>query len=384
MPKVHNEEWFAKQNARLKEPTKNTLSYYSRRSWAMIATAPTVILLPLAIVGIIKLVSVHKYLNQYIDFRNDFISNGRMVTNDGAPGAGKTFSGANMAYFLALGQWEKLKNDYYTQRSMLAEWVKSGDTDKLEAFKSLEESYLFYAERELTNIPCLVSTIPLREYGTGRTSYVLDFDIFLQVVRAPEYSVFFNDESGQMFGADKSKTATADATDFWRFYRHFLDAMAVNTNQDGGQNMIAIRRSTDYVNHLYGQEWLHKPDGLLRKFARKTQKFYKKLNKGKLTEEKANYLGQELYYLDKYLHTIGFRKITHQLGTPQGVLVGERDYYIFPAIGGVQYDDRCFRNLYKCKNKGIELKGWDKLAVEQYDRSVYDDKITGKTASGAI
>lgn len=382
MAKVHSEKWFAKQEARLQEPIKNTMRFYTWRSWAMIATAPTVLLLPVAIKGIIKLVRVRRNLKEYLYFQNDYIRNGRMVTNDGPPGTGKTFTGSNIAYFLALGQWAKLKSDYFTQRSMLAQWVKEGNTVKLESFKALEESYIFYAEREAEHIPCLVSSIPLREYGTGRTSYVLDPEIFLQIARAPEYTVFFNDESGQLFGAEKSKKASPEAADFWRFHRHFLDGMAINTNQDGNQNMIQIRRSTDYVNHLSGQEWLCKPDGLLRKIKKKEQKFYKKLRRGKLSEEKANYIAQELYFMDKYAHTIGFRQVTHQLVTPQGGFVGEKEYYIFPAIGGVEYDDRCFRNLYKCKDKPIELRAWDKLAVEQYDRSVYDSKITGNTAGG--
>lgn len=373
--KLHSEEWFAKQEARLQEPIKNTQRYYRRSGWIKVWS---IFALPW---GVSELIRVRKWLNEYIAFQNEYMYNGRMITNDGAPGTGKTFAGSNMAYYSALSQWEKLKSDYFTQRTMRAQWVKNGETDKLIAFKTLEESYLFYAEREATNIPCLVSTLPLREYGTGRMSYVLEPEIFLQIKRAPEYTVFFNDESGQLFGADKSKTASHDANDFWRFYRHFLDAMAVNTNQDGGQNMISIRRSTDYVNHLYGQESLMVPIRLEKRCNRLERRYYKKLNKGKLSPQRAEYLGQELYYLKKYKATIGFRRVWHQMGTPQGANVGEREFYIFPAIGGVQYDDRCYRNQYKCKDKPIELVGWEKLVVEKYDRSEYDEKITGASAS---
>lgn len=375
----HSEAWFAKQEARLQEPIKNTQKYYYRSGFVKIA------LIPIAgiVLGLIDIFCMKAYLNQYIyRFQSDeYMYNGRMITNDGPPGSGKTFSGGNMAYALAQKQWDKLKSDYFTQRSMVAEWVKNGATDKLTAFKAIEESYLFYAEHEAEFIPCLVSTIPLREYGTGRTSYKLAPEIFLQKQRVPEYTVFFNDETGQLFGADKSKTSNPDVEDFWRFYRHFLDAMAVNTNQDGGQNMIQIRRSTDYVNHLYGQEWIMTPARLERRYIRKEKKFYKK--QGKISPAKEEYLAQELYYLKKYKATIGFRRVCHQLNTVQGERISEKEYYIFPAIGGVEYDDRCFRNLYKCKDEKIKLDGWTDLVVDEYERSEYDSLIKGESQNGA-
>ena len=145
------------------------------------------------------------------------MNKGRAVTNDGAPGAGKTFTGSNVAYFLALEQWKKLKSDYFTQHTMIAQWVREGDTDKLESFKALEESYNFYAERESEFIPCLVTSIPLREYGTGRMSYVLTPEMFLQEERVAEDTVFFNDESGKDQGTDTSKTGNKDVLAFGGF-----------------------------------------------------------------------------------------------------------------------------------------------------------------------
>lgn len=377
MAKVHSEAWFAKQEARLQEPIKNTQRYYYHSGFVKMAVIPIAGI----ILGLIDIFRMRKYLSQYIVQNDEYMNNGRMVTNEGAPGTGKTFAGANIAYYLSQKQSNKLRSDYYTQRSMVAEWIKNGETDKITAFKALEESFKFYAEHEATNIPCLVSSVPLREYGTGRTSYKLTPEIFMQQQRAPEYTVFFSDESGQLYGADKSKTASNDIADFWRFYRHFLDGMAVNTNQDGGQNMIQIRRSTDYVNHLYGQEWLLRPERLERKYEKKERKFYKKL--GKMSPAKEEYLAQELYYLKKYIATIGFRRVCHRLNTAQGEHVSEKEYYIFPAKGGVEYDDRSYRNLYKCKDEKIKLDGWENLVVDEYDRGEYDSMINRESKSGA-
>lgn len=375
MSSPHSAAWFSKWQNRLGEPIRNTKRYYYRSSIIKICT---IILSPW---GLHRLLKLRKFLNSYIQLSTDCLMQGRTITNDGAPGVGKTFTGSNMAYFLAQRRWAELKSEYYLQKSMLAEWVMQGDTDKLYGFKTLEESYLFYAEHENSLIPCLVSSVPLREYGTGRMSYELTPEVYAQVMRVPEYSVLFNDESGRLFGGETSKTASEDLRDFWRFIRHFLDAMAVNTNQDGNQNGIYMRRSTDYVNHIIGQTWELRPARLFNKIERKEAKFFKKMEKGKLSEKQAEYIGQELYFMKKYAATIGFRRVTHRLQTQTGQFAGDEGEYILPAIGGVQYDDRAYRNLYKCKDEPIRLEGWKNLVADGYDRKVYDELITGNAGS---
>lgn len=375
MTKTHSEKWFLKQENKLQEPIKNTKRYYYRSSLIKIAT---IVLMPW---GISKLIKLRCYINSFLTFTTDFLNKGRTITNDGAPGSGKTFTGANTAYFLALKRWEELQREYFSQQSMVEYWVRTGNLDKLYAFKALEESYIFFKEREDAYIPCLVTSLPLREYKTGRMSYQLPPEIFLQIERCPEYCVLFNDESGRLFGSETSNTENPDLKDFWRLIRHFNDAMSINTNQDGSQNGIYIRRSTDYVNHLYGQEWLLRPDRLIRKIEKRIEKYMQKLGKGKLSNLKSDYVGQKLYYLNKYKATIGFRRVKFRLTTPSGEAVGETEELILPAIGGVQYDDRAYRNYYKCKDKEIELRGWDKLVLDDIDRSVYDKQINGETAA---
>lgn len=373
MRKPHNTEWYAKQEARLQEPLKNTKRYYGKSAMVKICTGFP----PLMIWGLVQLIRVYLYINNFSNLTADYMQKGRAVTNDGPPGAGKTFTGGNVAYFLAQERWEQLKSDYFTQKTLVERWLRTGDTEKLEAFKALEESYLFYKEREETNIPCLVSSIPLREYGTGRMSYQLTPEMFLQIERTPEYTVYFNDESGKDQGADTSKTENKDLLAFWRLPRHFFDGMFVNTNQDGDQNAIYMRRSTDFVNHIFGQEWVMRPLRLERKYARKERRYFKRLAKGRLSAERAEYIGQGLYFLKKYKATIGFRRVTCRTTTKDGVAVGDIDKVILPAIGGVQYDDRAYRNQYKCKDKPIKLKGWEKLVMDEQDTTEFDEQVKG-------
>ncbi|MBO5328624.1 MAG: hypothetical protein J6B04_05585 [Clostridia bacterium] len=367
--KIHTDKWFAKQNARLEEPIKNTKRYYYLRA---ILCFCTFILIPR---GIYLIQQVRKHVKIYEEQAATYLDKGRTITMDGAPGTGKTFTGSNMAYNLALWRWEELKAEYFTQRTMVTQWVKELNTDKLNAFEKLEESYIFFAEREQDFIPCLISTIPLREYGTNRMSYKLPPEVFLQIKRCPEYVVLFNDESGMLFGGETSKTENNDLKDFWRFIRHMLDAMSVNTNQDGSQNGIYMRRSTDYVNHMYGQESILHPERLFKRYERKKRRYFKRLYKGKLSEEEQIYQGQKLYYTLKYIKTIGFRAVYHRLTLSNGMPVGDMEAYILPAIGGVEYDDRAYRNYYKPKDQEIALEGWETLVLDEIDRVAIDKAI---------
>lgn len=370
--KVHSEAWFSRQNARLEEPIKNTKRYYYHRAIIYIST---IVLIPF---GIRLIVKVRRYIKNYQMQASDYLGKGRTVTMEGAPGSGKTFSGSNISYNLALRRWEDLKSDYFTQRTMIWQWTKELNSDKLQHFKKLEESYNFFAEREKDFIPCLISTLPLREYGSGRMSYKLSPEVFLQLQRVPEYAVLFNDESGMLFGGETSKTDNNDLKDFWRYIRHMLDAMSVNTNQDGSQNAIYMRRSTDYVNHLYGQEWLMSPKFLLWRYERKKRRYFKRLYKGKLSEKAETYQGQKLYYMLKYAKTIGFRAVNHRLTLSNGTPVGDMESYIMPAIGGVEYDDRAYCNYYKSKDDVINIDGWETLLLDEFDRSVIDKVIKGE------
>ncbi len=377
---IHSAEWFKKQEARLEEPLKNTIRYKGRKATLKIFAGLPTLVLP--ILGIVELYRLKKYINSFSNFSTDYMRNGRAVTNDGAPGAGKTFTGCNTSYFLALEAWKRLQEDYFTQKAMLSEWLKNGDTDKIEAFKAIEKSYEFYKVLEATNIPCLISSIPLREYGTGRMSFAITPEMFLQIDPVPEYTIFFIDEIGEDQGVDKSDTNNPDYLAFWRFPRHFFDGKFVNTNQDGGQAAIAVRRSTDYINHIVGQEWIMRPAALIKRYERKKMRYFRGLNRGKYSKARAEHIAQELYYLKKYISTIGFRQVTCQLMTTKGVAIGGLDKFILPAIGGVQYDERTYRKQYKCKDKPIKMRGWEKLTIDEYDHSEFNEQVRSSAKKG--
>lgn len=372
MPQVHNDKWFANQEAKLEEPFKNTKRYYCRKALLEITLGLPTIILP--IIGIIDLIKTSRYINSFYDQTKDYMFKGRMIKNVGPPGCGKTFTGSNIAYSLALSRWEDLKTDYFTARTMVKEWVKNFDDEKLIAFEALKQSYEFFAANEDRFIPCLISTIPLREYQTGRMSYRLTPAVYAMVQRIPEYSVLFNDEIGATFNCHDSLSIEDDVQDFNRFIRQMIDAVGINTEQGDDGDAKTFRKSTDYYNYLGGQEWLLRPKWLEKRFERKKDKYFKRLFGGKLSEEKALYIGQKLYYMKAYIKTIGFRRIPHELKSAgAGLFEGVKEDYIFPAIGCVQYNDRAFRGAYKCKDESIELEGWTGLLIEDCDLHKYDN-----------
>lgn len=365
----HSEKWFAKQEKRLKEPLKNTKKYYIRGAILRILS---LVLIPKALIDVV----LYKYYKTIWENQSaDYLGSVRAVTFVGAPGCGKTFTGgANVSIALAGERWAALQRDYYLQASMAERWIEAGDMDKLEAFRSLEESFLYYREREGEYIPCLVSSIPLRDYA-GRYSYKLTSEVQLQIKRVPEYTVLFNDESGLSQGAQTSGKTVNEIMDFYRFNRHFGDFYLINTEQGDKGNGIYIRRVTDCNIRLGGQEWLMCPRRRLQRLEKRVAKFIKKKEKGKISAKRAQWLGEKFYYENRYLRTIGFRRIPYRYEQSEGGFVGgEADEYIFPAIGLAEYDSRSFRNQYKCREKEFELEGWSSLIVDENARQ-YDEQM---------
>ncbi len=331
-----------------------------------------------------NLIMCRHYRKAYLRCIASFMSNGRTITNVGAPGVGKTFAGVNVAYSLALQRWSDLQRDYILAESMVDEWRRTLNTDKLIDYEAKKAAYEYYAARQNEYIPCLISSIPIRERKTGRMSYQFEPEMFLQTMRIPEYSVLFNDESGMLWGCKTSTGINNSVADYWRLYRQIADIMNVNTEQGDDGNGKYMRKSTDYNSRLYGQEWKLQPRFLLWLFAKREKHYYKKVGKGRWKGQRVIYEGQKLYYNYRYIKTIGYRKIIRRLEAVGVPGVGDKEIMIFPAIGNAEYDDRSFRNDYKAKDLPIELKGFDTLVIDDRDIRSYDSFITGNSGNKAV
>ncbi len=424
--KEHSEKWFLKRDKHLKDPFRNTKKYnyiptvvfiviffiakdyyhgwlsfglsflsisvffHASLTWAWFVEL--MLWLPLLTVQIVAgyyaiksfaNISLAKYyFNKSLNQASDYLGSLRSVTLVGSPGCGKTFTGgANFAIVIAQMQWQKLKSDYFLQKCMLTRWIRKCDTDKLKAFQAIEAAYLFYSEREGEYIPCLISSIPLEDQY-GRRSYELTLEMYLQLKRAPECSVLFNDECGVSQGANTSRTTDTHIADFWRFNRHFGDFILINTEQGGDGTSKAVRKVTDCNIRLAGQTWLMAPNKLIKWHNRAQERFIKRVQKGKYNAIKEQRLGEKLFYRGEYIKTIGFRKIPYRYETSEGNLVNlKAGEYIFPARGFGAYDSRAFRNAYAAKDMPINLKPWQSLLINESDLHRYDPKTKEKKAA---
>lgn len=425
--KTHSDEWFARQQARLLEPYKNTRRYnyipavvfvaayfvtkdyyhgwqnllysfldvsiFFRWRWEVSFIADVVLWLVALVVQIVALVFFIKtfvnvvrckyYENVARVQAMDYLGSARVVTLTGVPGCGKTFSGgANIAIAVAASRWAKLKSDYFLQHGMVTRWKLEGNTDAIEKFAALEESYFYYAEREARYIPCLVSTIPLRDL-LGRFSYVMTPEVEAQVTRVPEYSVLFKDESGLDSGASRSRDMSLAEQATYRFIRHFGDFTLINTDQRETGNAVQIRGVTDYNINLQRQETIMAPNFAWKIFQKQKNRYFRRLQEGKISREKAQYIGEKYFYREKYLETIGFRKIpyTHGGANGQGT-VFDRGTYIFPRRGMADYDGRTWWKMYQAKDKPIDLATWETLLVgeDEVRARDQDDKLKRRMA----
>lgn len=307
-----------------------------------------------------------------------------MIKNVGPPGCGKTFTASNIAYYLAAQRWQELQAEYFLGQTMLTEWVRQGAADKIENYKITVESYQYFTKHISTHIPCLVTTLAIREYGTGRMSYKLTPDIYAQARRIPEFCVLLNDETGSVFSCRNSTNLQDDVEDFLRFLRHMTDAVGLNTEQGETGDAIGFRKVQDYVNYLGGQDVVMGAKLLEKLYARMFTRYIKRLSKGKYTPEQAKYVGQKLYYLKRFKNSIGFRRIPHELRANGATVMGNKsENYIFPRIGVCQYSDRAFRNTYKAKDLPIDLETWTELEMEEFDLHGQDKLVRKKTAAAA-
>lgn len=368
--KQHSEAWFAKQEARLQEPYKNTKRYYFRDALLKILT---IVRIPDALVNAIR---CKYHIMQCEAQMGDYLGAARAVTFVGAPGVGKTFSASNFAVVIAGQQWARLQSDYLLQSSLINRWIAEGNIDKIVAFRALEQSYWYFKERESWKIPCLLSSVPIQD-KFGRFSYKLTPDVALQIVRVPEYSVLFNDESGMTQGANTSKSASTDILDFYRCNRHFGDFILINTEQGGDGNGKYIRKVTDYNIRLKRQETIMAPKIAEWRLEKRKARFFKRKAKGKYTAERERYLGEKLYYREMYLKTIGFRVIPYRFEMTEGnAMDSEHGNYIFPRSGMANYDSRAYRTMYKCRNQELAVESWSSFLVDDQDIHKFDDQIS--------
>ena len=427
--------WCAHMDARIKEPFKNTYRYYcppatlfivlffclrdyyhgwarlgfsflnisiffedwqARGDWIWLDAAITLLSLIvqiLAVVFVVKaigvIVRVGHYRAKYERQTAGYMKREHSICLIGPPGSGKSVSGGDIAVHEAERRWRDLQIKYATEKWRVPYYQRTGQTEKLEDFYALEESYLFFKQNEATAVPCLATSIGMKV--GDRFTYKATPLFFTQHKRVAEYCVIFDDESGATKGSDTSKAASKRIKLFYRFVRHFGDFIIIMTEQNSAKNADYIRSCLDNNIYCYCQEWVMEPLRLGRKVGKLADKVIAQLQEeGAAEEETRGRLrrAKRLYYLNEYRKSIGFRRIRRKnegnTERTTNVYKDSEETIILPSRPIFDYDDRTYRRLYKAAGQPIEMEIWDRLsfrAEDDFDK--YEKYIIEKSSRAA-
>lgn len=339
----------------------------------LIVSIPLIILtIPLIILTIFNLINLIRYitLNSLVFLHKQEIwkEKSRVDFRKGPPGSGKSTQTLYEAVVLAEKCWNELQYKYWLyqgiQEKYLSDFQKQEKQEVIEAFK-------FYNKEN--TIPCLWTNVPCKD-EFGRYSNRLTSKHLLQKERLPYLSVLFSDEIGSEFEAQKGKVnpKLKNLSLLGRFIRHFLDGFWRLTEQDEKKSFIDIRRVVERVVMCLTQTWIMKPlilYNFYEKLKNKRIAEVNKINKYKFNSKSYNKLERKTYRtsvkysklmknLKHYIDCVGFRKYIveeREINESDGTILNlkQKTFYTESCLN-IKYNDRCFHNLYKCKDKALK------------------------------
>lgn len=321
------------------------------------------------IVSILVLL-VYKTVAQVIYERRVKIHNNSIPDNiyvyvySGNPGAGKTSSLSNDFKHLADHMWSDICEKHAMYEPFLNQipfWPRKEKEDALEII----EAYNFY--QDSGTYPCLWSTVPAFVDGVPANKLVADH--LLQRERLPYGAVCLLDESSLILPQELYKDKPYEVIEMCKFVRHYGDFHFGATEQDENSNLIYLRRVAGKKPYFIKQEWVQKPRFLLWLY----NKLFNRRAKRKFTTKAVNFF--KLF--KQYIRAFGYRKYYY---TEEGV-PGVQTFVLKPNLC-LEYDDRCYRNAYRCLNKPLKKSAWDYIRPTKRDiDAIFSEELRnrGKT-----
>lgn len=421
------DKWAAKMDKRVKEPFRNTYRYYCPpaalfivlffalrdyyHGWAafgfsflnisifwrlpetgaalaldivftLAALAVQIAAIVFAVKAVKVIVKVNRYKAKYDRQTENYMKREHSICFIGPPGSGKSVSAGDVAVHVAARRWRDLQIKYATEKWRLPYYERTGQTEKIEDFFAIEESYLFFKRNERRAVPCLATSIGMKV--KGRYTYKATPLFFVQHKRVAEYTVIFDDESGATKGSDTSKAASKRIKLFYRFVRHFGDFIIIMTEQNSAKNADYIRSCLDNNIYCYCQEWVMEPERLGKKISALADKVLGDLQSPAAADETrraALRRAKRLYYLNEYRKSIGFRRIRRKnegnTERTTNVYKDSEETIVLPSRPVFDYDDRAYRRLYKAGGQVIDMEIWQRLSFgEEDDFDRYEKYIT--------
>lgn len=298
-------------------------------------------------VVLLELLLIYKVFAQIINERRVKIHIASIPTNisvfvyDGPPGAGKTSSMMSDLMFLADSMWAKIREEYSMLEPFLDEinfWPTKQKEDALEII----EAYEFFSTSG--GYPCLWSTVPA--FVDGVPVHVLSADHLLQKKRLPYGSVCILDETSLILPQELYKNKPYEIVEMCKLLRHFGDFHFGSTEQDEDSNVIYLRRVAGQSRHLIEQRWIDQPKVL--------QWIYNKLFS--LRSRKPQTVRSVIFFKNfkRYIKAFGYRKYFYTDNTSSKV----QSFVLKPNLY-IDYDDRCYKNVYRCLDKPLEKSVWE-------------------------
>ena len=236
------------------------------------------VLFALWIVTFVKMFRPFWFIRK-VNQHDDEISGDSVVTYDGAPRTGKTYSMTYDGVFLAGTAYFENKVDDLINAAK----VEMGDGFKkwedCARAKVLRDS--IQNEESKGGIPMLYSSYPIEE--NGQFSSRLYYSHFVQRSRLPEGVVALQDESADLF-SNKRSNATHNSKDYRENalldettskIGHFYDGKLRFAEQDNNENYIGLRRVCAYNRYIYHREELCRPWRLIRRYEKIRGKIFR-------------------------------------------------------------------------------------------------------------
>ena len=288
----------------------------------------------------------------------------------GVPGAGKTSSINQFGLYIARIQWRKLRFEYWLISRLNYKYLSNKLKEK---YKEVVKAYNYYKKHEEKFIPCLHSFITIKD-AQGRCSYSFTKEHFLQRIAVPYRSVWLCDEISSMF-PNNTKGDDKLVGEMCRWIRHFTDSYGLFADIRAGATLLAIREVCGSNFNLYKkQKWVLRPkflcwlldifidlitfDYWMQSWSKEGSRTYNKASAN--LKKKSHRFARFILWLERLTDCVGYRQYSYKLcGSKEQEISAEdvqssKGRYYFPSCLDVQYNDRAFRNLYKCKDMDFE------------------------------
>lgn len=362
------------------EELKETYNYYSKapKLWSIIAclfltasvsfaVANLWIALYISIpVTITAIVCASLYIARYIkvikleykaqkSINNEVESPHYAQLFEGEPGSGKSDLAKRLSVYKSDYMTEELyfENKYYDALN-----YKEGTIQQQQDYKEVSDTVNFYADK--SNIKhCLCWNVP--GIVDGKNLFEFEYEMALQLKRIAYRTVIVIDEVDTPFPNSDSILKIEELIEMFKYDRQFGLFTFYMTTQNKTSPILALRNvCTNYTILKFTK--IMEPTAIVKKYKLCRAKFMSENN-----PEKSIILAKKIRALKERMDSIGFIAFEriNRGGTENNIVQDTRDNTVILPFKR-RYDSytRMFREIYKCKDKPIEMKVYEDNVIK--------------------